>query len=286
MKHLLTFLLSSILLTASSLASVQVVGSLARTKSATPGESFEGVIHLKNTGSQASEIRVRQTDYLFAADGTNRYDEPGTTARSNADWLSVTPPRLVIGPNETAQVHYKCKVPSRSELKGAYWSMIMIEPVAAPAATAKGGAQQVAVGLQTMLRFGVQIVTEIGDGTRAIKVLDKRLVHAEGTSALQLDIANTGERTIQPAVSVELYDSKGTSVGRFEARKTHIFPTCSIRATAALKGVLPGTYTALVLLDNGDANVMGAQYTLEIAPIQPAPAISVPQPALASSVTQ
>lgn len=263
MKSIFSFFTACLALTATCAANIQVVGSLARTKSVKAGELFEGVIQLKNTGSKPAHVNVRQTDYHFEADGSNRYDEPGSSPRSNANWLSVTPPRIVLEANQSTEVHYKCRVPDRPELRGAYWSMIMIEPAAAPVAAADD--KQGTVGLRTMTRFGIQIVTEVGEGSQSIKVLQKKLVRdGAGSHKLELDIANTGERALHPSISVELYNDKGVPAGRFDAGKTRIYPSCSIRATAALTGVPPGKYTALVLLDSGDANVMGAQYSLQI----------------------
>lgn len=263
--NLLALFLALIFSTAQ--AGVVIVGGLARTSTIKPGDAIEGVIILKNNDKQAADIRVWQTDYLYSADGRNDYGEPGKAPRSNAGWITVSPTRLKIGPGETLPVRYKGKAPADPKLHGTFWSMIMVEPNSAPAITPEGKVNQVAVGLQTTIRFAIQIVTEVGQsGTRSLQVLDKCLVQGEGKRSLHLDIANDGERLLIPAMTVELFDKGGASVGRFDAGRSRIYPACSVRAKVDLTEVPCGKYVAMVLLDSGDAQVMGAQYDLEIVP--------------------
>lgn len=267
MKPLLLSLLSAVALASSAQAGISVVGGLARTVTIKPGAPFEGVILLKNNGAETADVRVSQADYLFQADGTNTYGEPGTAPRSNARWLTVTPALLKLAPGETQTVRYKGTAPADPKLRGTFWSMVMVEPNAAAAITPADEPGKVAVGLQTTIRFAVQIVTEIGlAGTKSLKVLDKSIVQADGKRTLQLDIANDGEQLLIPTATVELFDAKGASVGRFPAGRSRIYPECSVRAKADLSSVPPGKYAAMVLLDSGDAQVMGAQYDLELAP--------------------
>ena len=261
----LILLTLSLILTGSSFAGVAVVGSLARNKTVRTGETFEGIILIKNTSDQASEVQVYQTDYLFFADGKNLYEEPGSSVRSNADWISFAPTRLNIPAKETASVHYKGEVPTNPDLQGAYWSMVMVEPLAAPAPVVNGGEQEIVMGIKTILRFGIQIVTQIGDtGSRDIKILDKKLVREDGGIYLRLDIENTGERMLVPLVWTELFNQQGISIGRFECTRRRIYPACSVRFSLDISGVPEGNYTALVVIDNGDDHVLGAQYQLGI----------------------
>ncbi len=87
-----------------------------------------------------------------------------------------------------------------------------------------------------------------------------------GKRLFQLDVGNDGERMLIPAISVELFDQKGASLGRFDAGRTRIYPSGSARAKVDLTDLPSGKYVAMVLLDSGDAQVMGAQYDLELQP--------------------
>ncbi len=266
MKRLLLFLfLTALSLSGNASAGIIVIGNLARTATVQPGGAFEGVIFVKNMDSPVADVRLSQADYAFQADGSNDYGAPGRAPRSNADWMSVTPTRLRIAPGETVPVRYKGRAPGDPKLNGTYWSIIIVEPATEPAITPEGKVDQVAIGLQTKVRFAVQIVTEMGQtGRRSLMVQRKRLVQEEANRALELDIANDGERLLIPKMTLELFDSQGRSLGRFDAGRARIYPGCSARAKFNLTDVPAGKYTAMLLLDSGDAQVMGAQYDLEL----------------------
>ena len=249
------------------LGGVSVIGSLARHHNVQSGEAFEGIILLKNTGDDAVEMSVAQNDYLFTADGNNRYEKPAIHARSNAAWLNASPSRVTLPPQGTASVYYKGVVPKDVAVVGTYWSMIMIEPVATPPPAVEGAENKISMGLQTVTRFAVQIVSEIGStGTEELKVQDKSLVSDGGKRVLRLDVANTGERAQIPGLWAELFNEQGVSLGRFEGGRWRIYPGCSVRYKVDLTDVPAGKYTAMVVMDTGGEYVTGAQYALEIVP--------------------
>ncbi len=265
--RILFLALCSALLLSSARAGVVVVGNLARHSTIKAGDVFDGVIFLKNTSPRSAEARVFQTDYLCYADGRNEYAEPGSSPRSNANWITLSPTHVKLAPGETVPVRYKGRAPADPRLRGTYWSLVMIEPSAPPRVTPQDQESKVAVGVQTTIRFGVQIVTELGrEGTRSLQVLDKCLVKSGAKRDLHFDVGNDGERLLIPAIGVELFDLNGASVGRFDGGRTRIYPACSTRAKIDLSDVPSGKYTVMVLLDSGDDQVMGAQYELAIEP--------------------
>jgi hypothetical protein len=221
---------------------------------------------LKNTGENPSEVKIYQTDHLFFADGKNLFGEPGSIARSNARWITVSPKRLTVPPKDTVSVYYTVQVPKNPDLKGSYWSMVMVEPIAEGSPeSVKEEEGKVKVGLQTVIRYGIQIVTDIGStGERNLRFQGKRLISEDGKKALELDIENTGERWISPLVWVELYSQEGKNIGRFESNRQRIYPGCSVGHKIDLSGVPGGKYKALVVADNKDDYVVGGQYDLQI----------------------
>lgn len=254
-----------VLLQATSLAGIQVTSGLIRTAVVQPGETFDGTVIIRNTEKTPVQVRLRQSDYQSFADGRNIYADPGSTARSNANWISIAPSQLTIGGSESVTVNYKANVPLDSKLTGTYWSLILVEPVSARAPQAKGAQGEVAMGLKTVIRFGVQIIAEIGTtGNYAMKIAEKGLLHEDGKRSLKLDFENTGERDMVPSVGVQLYGQDGMLFGKFEGGRKRIYPGGSARYRVDLTNVPHGKYIAMVIADTGDANVMGAQYELDI----------------------
>ena len=247
-------------------APVSVVGGLTREATLQPGAKTEGRIVLRNSTDQPQEVKVYQTDYLFWADGRNQYGEPGSTPRSNARWIVHTPQQLTVPPRATESVYYTIQVPAQEDLRGTYWSMLMVEPISAetlePPKPEEG---KVTIGIRSVMRYAIQIVTHIGDtGTRDLKFADKQLLVEEGKPTLRLDLENTGERWLRPLIWAELYDQQGLSLGRFEGGRFRIYPGCSVRYHIDLSEVPAGKYRALIVADNGDEYVFGAQYDLDL----------------------
>ncbi len=247
-------------------AGFSVIGELTRERNVQCGEKFQERILLKNKGNTPAHVKIYQTDYLFFADGKNIYGEPGDISRSNGKWITVDSSRLVIPPKNTASFNYSVRVPQKSDLKGTYWSIIMVESI--PAITPEkddNKKRKGEFGIQTRIRYGIQIVTHIMDtGTRNIKFLDKKLISKKGKRILQLDIGNTGERLLVPFVWAEFYNKNGINVGRFESKKLRIYPECSVRHSIDLSTVKKGKYKVLVIVDNEDGYVFGARYNLRI----------------------
>jgi len=251
-------------------AQISVVSDLSQDREAAPGEAYDGTIVVRNDAKEPQEFNVYQTDYLFSSDGTSTYGAPGSTARSNARWIHFSPAHAVIPPGGTVSVVFTVSVPENAPgqgLVGTYWSMLMVEgaqkePLESPHA-AKGKKAQ--LGIRTTLRYGVQVATHIlHSGTKSVRILQAKLTPAQGGSKrLEVDIEDNGTLGFRPEVYVEVFDSKGQSMGKFPGASARLYPGTSVRQIIDLGKILPGTYKALVVVDAGGEDVFGAQYNLE-----------------------
>jgi hypothetical protein len=248
------------------LGGIVVVGGMSQQRTASPGEVYEGTILLKNSDQDPRTVKIYQTDYAFSADGETHYGQPGSAPRSNAGWISLSPQWVTVPGQGTAPIHYRIEVPNRLDLTGTYWSIVMVEPtVTTGPQMVSDEAGQAQIGVQTVLRYGIQIVTDVGEtGTWDIRFQDKRLVENNGHKVLEMDVENIGERWLSPYLSVELYKADGTQAYRFEGQQLRIYPGCSVRHRVDLVDVREGKYKVLVLLDNKDEHIFGAQYELQV----------------------
>jgi len=254
-------------------AGVSVVGGLCRERTVESGKAYKGVIFISNSDDTPAEAKVYQTDYVFFRDGKSVYGEPGKAPRSNAGWITFSPPRLVIPAKRTVPVDYSIKVPAEKPLKGTYWSMIMVEGVSKSSPESIQAEEGKAkLGITNVIRYGIQMVTHIGDtGTRKLKFLETKLLREDGKRIFQVDIENTGQRWLRPFLWVELYDGDGRYVGRFEGRRARTFPGTSVRRRIDLSAPPKGTYKALLVADGGEDAVFGVSYTLKLEGEQTAP---------------
>lgn len=247
-------------------AQIAVQDEAVQERTATPGESYSGVIRIRNTSAEVQEVKVYQTDYLFAADGTSGYPAPGSLPRSNAGWVSVGPSTLTLAPGETAELGYRVSVPA-SGAAGTYWSMVMAEPVERGSAESSlSDGDRAELGLRTRLRFGVQLATHVaGAGDPQLSFSNpSAAVGAEGGRALDVEVVNTGEVGYRPVLRLELFDAEGSLVGRFESTRGLLYPGTGIRQRFELGDLASGEYRALVVADAGGDDLFGARYRLTL----------------------
>lgn len=252
---------------ASATAGISIEGGLTHEKVSQPGQSYQGVITIKNQGDNAQELKIYQTDYHFNHDGATIYGDPGQNARSNARWIAFSPSRLTIPPRETAVINYTIQVPAEASLAGTYWSMLMIEgiPETAPEASQNKKPKEFSLGITQVMRYGIQMITHIGDtGTKKITFLKTTVLKEQDARILQVDVQNDGDRMVWPQLWSELYSSAGVSLGRFPGEQYRLFPMTSRRFHIDITKVPPGTYKALVVADCGDDDLFGVSYTLKL----------------------
>jgi hypothetical protein len=142
--------------------------------------------------------------------------------------------------------------------------MIMVEEAETPADLGKSKEKKVRLGIQHVMRYGIQIVTHLGQGIQRLSILRKELIRKDKKKTLEVDIENTGEHWLVPEVAVELFDSKGIKAGHFKGRKMRIYPGTSIRQSIDLSGIAPDFYKGLIIIDNGDENIFGARTELQL----------------------
>lgn len=265
-SHILAVLIFCLLIPVPAESDITIVGGLTHERMAARGEGYSGVVFVKNIGDEVSEAKAYQTDYLFFCDGTSNYGPPGELPRSNAGWITFSPKRLTVRPNETVPLNYTVNVPNAEDLNGTYWSVLMVECIPKSSPEASGAAKpEGSFGIRQVFRYGIQLVTHIGNtGSTYLKFAKTKLVKDKEKKILQINIENTGERMLRPSLWTDLYDQAGNYLGRFEAGRLRTYPGTSVRFTLDLSAVPQGTYKALVVADCGGDAVFGATYTLKL----------------------
>src|SRR5213594_2136244 len=169
--------LFTLILVVPSIASAQiaVVGSTVEERLSAPGDTYIGTIVVRNLTRQDQPVRIYQTDYLFFADCTSHFDDPGTTPRSNAKWITPTVRSLLVPPSSEMAVTYSVKVPTSDSLTGTYWSTIMVEGAPTEAGRSSSGRPQIGVG--AVMRYAVQVATHIRtSGSRKVSFANSRFL--------------------------------------------------------------------------------------------------------------
>ncbi|HJQ19295.1 MAG TPA: hypothetical protein VJ867_03030 [Gemmatimonadaceae bacterium] len=249
-------------ITSRASAQIAVLGSTLEEHIAVPGESYRGAIVIRNVTDQTQRARIYQTDYVFFADGTSRFDSAGTLSRSNARWVALGARSISIPASSEVTVTYEVRVPRSDSLVGTYWSAIMVEGEKTPPPASQRRAQ---VGVGSILRYAVQVATHIGStGSRTIKFTRTQLVaNQDSTKSFNVDVENTGQRAYKPALWIEVYDAQGALQKNVRQERGLLFPGTSLQQSFELGKLPAGSYRAIVFADSGDDAVFASQFTLK-----------------------
>ena len=261
-------ILGTMLDTMPSHAQITVRGRLAHDLDAMPGQAVVGRVTVDNETDQPQQARVYLRDYLFFADGTNAYDPPGSTERSNAPWIQFSPENLTIPPGASASVSYTITIPDSANA-GTWWSMLMVEgvdPNSAESTVGEDVAQERELGFRQVTRYGIQLASHVGQGADRNVTFDRIQLVAdeEGTTWFHSDVINTGSLMMHPEVYLRVFADDGSEFGPFEGVQYRLYPGTSVQQRIDLSSLEPGTYQALLIVDDGDDAVFGGQYELTL----------------------
>lgn len=263
--RVLTSALAALLWAGMLQAGVTLEGSATHEKVAKPGERYRGAIVLRNAGATPAEAKLYQTDYSFAADGSNDFGPPGRLPRSNAKWVGLSQNLVTVPPGSTVRVDYEIKVPADKGLSGTYWSMIMVEPIAATSRESSADLAEGTTALTQVIRYGVQLVSHLGRGGQAgLSFTNPRLVTEDAKRLFAVDVENTGQQWLRPGLSLELYSQTGNPIGKFQGNAQRLYPGTAARFLVDIGEVPKGKYLGLVVADGTGDNLFGANVELEV----------------------
>ncbi len=244
-------------------AQVAVLTSTVEERTAAPGERYTGTIVIENSSMRPQAVRLYQTDYRFAANGTSEFEEPGTLARSNAVWITPQTTRVTVPAGARVTVLYVVAVPARDSLRGSYWSTIMVEALAAdPAVAGDRGTPAVAVG--SVIRYAIQVATHLRTpGTRTVQFERERASSTtSGAAVFDVDVANAGEHAYRPQLWIEVYDADGALNAKARQSRGLLYPGSSLAQHFDLGVLAHGRYKAVLFADTGDDSVFAKQFSI------------------------
>lgn len=232
--------------------------------------TYEGEIRVRNASNEPAELRVGQSDYHFEADGTSRFESPGTRSRSNADWITPSPQEMILAPGEEGTIAYRVAVPdgSESSLRGTYWSVVFLEWIPAGDRESRLRSEreedEQEMTIRTRIRHAVQVATHVqGTGEAEIGFSAPVVSRGEGGDAeFEVVVENRGTVGSRPQISAAVFDESGNQVGTREEQRGLLYPDTSLKQRFPLGDLSPGEYTVLLLADADGEEVFGAQYTI------------------------
>ena len=155
-KHFSTFLaLIAFFLSGSALVAQELeVSPTQLSFTANPGSSQTRQLFVRNKAKTEQSFIFTLGDWLQDENGEVSYFDPGTTGRSCAEWVTVSPSLITLQPNESANVNVTMLVPNDDA--STKWAVLFVES-AVERTGAKAIDKAISMGVQISARIAVSV---------------------------------------------------------------------------------------------------------------------------------
>lgn len=222
--------------------------------SAKPGSTIQKTIKVQNTSSTTLNYSSDIENFIVAEDGITPVPikESVTSRYSLASWVTISPTKFTLKPNETQVMDVLIQVPIDA-LPGGHYAMILHQP---GAASHRAGEALTAVGSSGVAaRVGSLVyMTVEGPVTEQafIRSFTAPSLVEFGPVAFKYKVENRSDVHIRPQSSIEIKDIFGRSIDKIKVDERNIFPLTTREFSAEYTRYWGlGRYTAQLVVPYG-----------------------------------
>jgi hypothetical protein len=260
MKNFLitTLLISLFYLPAS--AGVAILNGLTHTHSLVQGQKTTGKVQIRNESAKPARVIIYKQDLIAVCGQEVNYLNPNGFEHSLSPYLTTTVDEKLLGPNEEYVLFYTIELSSEQQLKGSFWSVLMIEG-ADPIKEDKSEGLKI----NSVMRYAIQIIGDVGtEESTKLGFEDIKVKTIENESQIvTLRLKNEGFFSNKVKVILEIYNQEGEKIKTLEGTSKRIYPQGCNEFEIELKGIKKGKYEGILIADNSK-DLFGANLSLEI----------------------
>ena len=244
----LSVLIGVLLFYTTGFAKVIVLSGLTNVGSANPGQIVEGEVLLQNIGDKEERILIYLNDLVQDCQTATSYAPVGTHPRSSGNWIELNAADRLLAPMEEFSLKYKVKVPEEKNLRGSYWSILMVEIVD----PIKEDQLDYGIAMDSKIRYGVQLITNVGaEEPSVIEFAGVELNQKDGGYVLSATAENISEFMVTPTMVLEVYNQDAELVLKTEVPFKKVYPKSCKTFELPIQNLEKGNYDALLVADYG-----------------------------------
>lgn len=233
--------------------------------SANPGSSQTQQITLRNKGKTEQSFIFNLSDWLTDEAGEVKYFNPGTTPRSCANWITVSPPLVTLQPNEQATINVTMLVPNNDA--STKWAVLFVQS-AAEQTGPKAVDKEMALGVQLALRIAVTIYQSPTSNTLykgTIEGLTEK-IGTDNSRNYSSQVINLGDKVLNCKVYFTVTNLATAEEFTSTPQEFSLLPETNKKVSYTLdKTLSKGRYQVAAILDYGYNNELdGVQLEIEV----------------------
>jgi len=233
--------------------------------SANPGSSQTQQISLRNKGNMQQSFIFNLNDWLTDESGDVKYFAPGTTPRSCADWITVSPALVTLQPNESVVINVTVLVPN--DVSSTKWAVLFVQS-AVEQTGAKVVDKDMNLGVQLALRIAVTIYQSPAMNTLFKGSIEglKEQVGENGIRKYETQVFNLGDKILNCKVYFIISNLETAEEIMSTPYEFPLLPETNKKIEYALDKPLPaGRYSVAAILDYGyNEELEGVQLEIEV----------------------
>ena len=230
-----------------------------------PGSSQTQQVFLRNKGTTEQSFVFNLSDWLTDESGEVKYFTPGTTPRSCADWITVSPALVTLQPNERATINVTMLVPNDNP--STKWAVLFIQS-AEEQTGPKAVDKEMALGVQLALRIAVTIYQSPASNTlykATVEGLTEK-IGEDNTRTYNSQVINLGDKVLNCKVYFTVSNIETAEEFTSVPIEFSLLPETNKKVSYTLDKPLPkGRYSVAAILDYGyNTELDGVQLDIEV----------------------
>lgn len=230
-----------------------------------PGSSQTQQIYVRNKAKTEQAFIFNLADWLTDEKGEVSYFKPGTTGRSCADWITVSPSLVTLQPNESVRVNVTMLVPNDDP--STKWAVLFVES-AVEKTGAKAIDKDVQMGLQVAVRIAVPIYQSPTTNTLYKGTIEglSETIDSIGNRTYNSQVINLGDKILNCKVYFTISNLDTAEEFTSNPNEFSLLPESSKNIEFTTDKVLDkGRYSVAAILDYGyNDELEGIQLEIEV----------------------
>jgi len=233
--------------------------------SANPGEIQQVTVTIRNHANIKQGYTFAFGDFEMDAEGNKKRMPAGTSSRSCANWITVSPAFIELNPNEERQITVIMTVPEDGS--STRWGMIYVQ--AAEEQNENPVDKQLTTGIKVVPRIVIQVNQSPRINTNfkaSIANLVEVTTPGDSLRAFSVIVTNTGDKIIEASVGLMLAELETAIQQKFPVTMQRVFPAESRTFTLYLPANSgSGRHVLAAILDYGHGtDLEGTQLILDL----------------------
>ncbi len=232
---------------------------------ANPGESINNVFRLTNASDESINIRTIPKNFTPRGEEGAVDLTEDKTSYSLAEWITVEPDTVEIGPNQTEDFNVNISAPTNAE-PGSYFGSVVFQTIP-PEREGSGASVSQEIAPVILVRIAGDTVESV-----EIEEFKSEFGFYSNEKAINLisRIRNDGNVHFKPAGKITIKNTFGSEVTSIDLDRRNVLPDSIRQFTSEwlTGGFKIGRYTATLSLSFGDNEIRTAETSFIIFPYQ------------------